>query len=128
MVTARMVTMTAASVVNDEGSNDCNAECNEGGDDHDEADEYRSDQDGHAGEGYHFRWRRYSSEGAGVPRGMHAPPIVDTCSRTVRHPPSRARRGVGRCGCMNAGGQAVGTAVGYGVGMCRPKLSTAAVG
>ena len=50
-------------------------------------------------------------------RGMHAPQVVaDGCSRTVRRPPPRVGRGVGRCGCTNVGGQAVGTAVGAAVG------------
>ena len=46
-----------------------------------------------------------TAKGAGTPRGMHAPPMVDACSRTARHPSSRAMTGIWNCGCMNAGGQ-----------------------
>ena len=46
---------------------------------------------------------------AGTPREMHAPPMVDACSRTARHPSSRAMTDIKSCGCKNAGGQAVGS-------------------
>ena len=58
---------------------------------------------------------------SGTPRGMHAPPMVDACSRTARHPPSREMTGVGKCGCKNAGGQKCGRRI-------RPSGTVAAVG
>ena len=58
---------------------------------------------------------------SGTPRGMHAPRMVDACSRTARHPPSREMTGVGNCGCKNAGGQKYGRRI-------RPSGTVAAVG
>ena len=46
-------------------------------------------------------------------RGMHAPQVVAAPSDAHPH---ALGRGVGRCGCTNVGGQAVGTAVGAAVG------------